>query len=78
MALIVPTRRVPLHRDLADPEPPPRHPVAELVMRPACAGMRISPQWDLRAVLLTNKLYCTRDRKPVTDVRNAFRALTFN
>ncbi|GAA4887270.1 cupin domain-containing protein [Streptomyces coeruleoprunus] len=29
-----PTRRVPLHRDVAAPEPPPTEPVAELVMRP--------------------------------------------
>ncbi|MFE9437028.1 cupin domain-containing protein [Streptomyces sp. NPDC006640] len=32
--LFGPTRRVPLHRDVADPEPPPDVPVAELVMEP--------------------------------------------
>ncbi|MGP3777151.1 cupin domain-containing protein (plasmid) [Streptomyces sp. SDT5-1] len=29
-----PTRRVPLHRDVAEPEPPPTEPLAELVMQP--------------------------------------------
>ncbi|MEU2956403.1 JmjC domain-containing protein [Streptomyces xanthochromogenes] len=32
--LFGPTRHMPLHRDVADPEPPPDDPVAELVMRP--------------------------------------------
>ncbi|MFK0287987.1 cupin domain-containing protein [Streptomyces sp. NPDC090499] len=32
--LFGPTRHMPLHRDIADPEPPPDEPVAELVMRP--------------------------------------------
>lgn len=32
--LFGPTRRMPLHRDVAEPEPPPDVPVAELVMRP--------------------------------------------
>ncbi|MFB6836996.1 serine hydrolase domain-containing protein [Streptomyces sp. NPDC056361] len=35
-------------------------------------GMWISPSQDRWAVLLTNKLYYTRDRQPLTDVRNAF------
>jgi hypothetical protein len=29
-------------------------------------------------VLLTNKLYYTRDRQPLTDVRNTFRQLVFS
>ena len=40
-------------------------------------GMWISPQQGRWAALLTNKLYYTRDRQPLTDVRNAFRALAF-
>ncbi|WP_369145128.1 serine hydrolase domain-containing protein [Streptomyces sp. R44] len=40
-------------------------------------GMWISPTQDRWAVLLTNKLYYTRDRQPLTDVRNAFRELAF-
>ncbi len=40
-------------------------------------GMWISPARGRWAVLLTNKLYYTRDRAPLTDVRNAFRALAF-
>ncbi|MFH8472532.1 serine hydrolase domain-containing protein [Streptomyces sp. NPDC018000] len=40
-------------------------------------GMWISPQQGRWAVLLTNKLYYTRDRQPLTEVRNAFRALAF-
>ncbi len=39
--------------------------------------MWISPAQDRWAVLLTNKLYYTRDRQPLTDVRNAFRELAF-
>ncbi|RZD77672.1 hypothetical protein C0Q63_31745 [Streptomyces albidoflavus] len=35
--LFGPTRHMPLHRDVADPEPPPDDPVAELVMRPGDA-----------------------------------------
>ncbi|MGK5627162.1 cupin domain-containing protein [Streptomyces sp. URMC 123] len=31
--LFGPTRRVPLHRDVAEPEPPPTEPIAELVLR---------------------------------------------
>ncbi|MEV5928630.1 serine hydrolase domain-containing protein [Streptomyces cellulosae] len=38
-------------------------------------GMWISPTKGRWAVLLTNKLYYTRDRGPLTDVRNAFREL---
>lgn len=34
--------------------------------------------WHRWAVLLTNKLYYTRDRQPLTDVRNAFRELAFD
>nr|BFD83378.1 serine hydrolase domain-containing protein [Streptomyces sp. Xyl84] len=40
-------------------------------------GMWISPTKDRWAVLLTNKLYYTRDRAPLTDVRNNFRELAF-
>ncbi|MFD7885288.1 serine hydrolase domain-containing protein [Streptomyces bauhiniae] len=40
-------------------------------------GMWISPHQGRWAVLLTNKLYYTRDRQPLTDVRNAFRELAF-
>ncbi|TXR99666.1 class A beta-lactamase-related serine hydrolase [Streptomyces sp. col6] len=40
-------------------------------------GMWISPTQDRWAVLLTNKLYYTRDRQPLTDVRNSFRQLAF-
>lgn len=40
-------------------------------------GMWISPTKDRWAVLVTNKLYFTRDRQPLTDVRNTFRELTF-
>ncbi|WP_329155890.1 beta-lactamase family protein (plasmid) [Streptomyces sp. NBC_01456] len=41
-------------------------------------GMWISPDQGRWAVLLTNKLYYTRDRQPLTDVRNAFRQLAFS
>ncbi|MFJ3904485.1 serine hydrolase domain-containing protein [Streptomyces sp. NPDC090025] len=40
-------------------------------------GMWISPAQDRWAALLTNKLYYTRDRQPLTDTRNAFRKLAF-
>ncbi|MHB9861053.1 serine hydrolase domain-containing protein [Streptomyces sp. YIM S03343] len=40
-------------------------------------GMWISPRQGRWAVLLTNKLYYTRDRQPLTEVRNAFRELAF-
>ncbi|MER7699117.1 serine hydrolase domain-containing protein [Streptomyces sp. NPDC096095] len=40
-------------------------------------GMWISPARDRWAVLLTNKLYYTRDRQPLTDVRNTFRQEAF-
>ncbi|MGX4691596.1 serine hydrolase domain-containing protein [Streptomyces sp. JNUCC 63] len=40
-------------------------------------GMWISPAVGRWAALLTNKLYYTRDREPLTDVRNAFRGLAF-
>ncbi|MER5492206.1 serine hydrolase domain-containing protein [Streptomyces sp. NPDC002490] len=40
-------------------------------------GMWISPQQGRWAVLLTNKLYYTRDRQPLADVRNAFCGLAF-
>lgn len=39
--------------------------------------MWICPQQGRWAVLLTNKLYYTRDRQPLTDVRNTFRTLAF-
>ncbi|MFF7191317.1 serine hydrolase domain-containing protein [Streptomyces sp. NPDC008222] len=41
-------------------------------------GMWISPAMDRWAVLLTNKLFYTRDRQPLTDVRDAFRQLAFS
>ncbi|MEV6480287.1 serine hydrolase domain-containing protein [Streptomyces sp. NPDC051576] len=41
-------------------------------------GMWISPRQQRWAVLLTNKLYYTRDRQPLTEVRNAFRAMAFH
>ncbi|WP_438290982.1 serine hydrolase domain-containing protein [Streptomyces sp. HUAS TT7] len=40
-------------------------------------GMWVSPRQGRWAVLLTNKLYYTRDRQPLTDVRNSFRAFAF-
>ncbi|AOW86919.1 serine hydrolase [Streptomyces olivaceus] len=40
-------------------------------------GMWLSPAKDQWAVLLTNKLYYTRDRQPLTDIRNRFRELAF-
>lgn len=40
-------------------------------------GMWVAPATDRWAVLLTNKLYYTRDRQPLADVRNAFRTLAF-
>ncbi|MGV9693969.1 serine hydrolase domain-containing protein [Streptomyces sp. NPDC003444] len=40
-------------------------------------GMWVSPTQDRWAVLLTNKLYYTRDRQPLTDARNAFRQESF-
>ncbi|WP_045562592.1 serine hydrolase domain-containing protein [Streptomyces sp. FxanaA7] len=41
-------------------------------------GMWISPRLQRWAVLLTNKLYYTRDRQPLTDIRNTFRVSVFN
>ncbi|MGW5659848.1 serine hydrolase domain-containing protein [Streptomyces sp. NPDC003758] len=41
-------------------------------------GMWISPRQHRWAVLLTNKLYYTRDRQPLTAVRNAFREIAFS
>jgi CubicO group peptidase (beta-lactamase class C family) len=41
-------------------------------------GMWISPTQERWGVLLTNKLYYTRDRRSLTDVRNAFRQLAFS
>ncbi len=40
-------------------------------------GMWLSPAKDQWAVLLTNKLYYTRGRQPLTDIRNRFRDLAF-
>lgn len=40
-------------------------------------GRWISPAKDRWAVLLTNKLYYTRDRQQLTEVRNTFRELAF-
>ncbi|GGU32314.1 serine hydrolase domain-containing protein [Streptomyces violascens] len=41
-------------------------------------GMWISPRQQRWAVLLTNKLYYTRDRQPLTGIRNAFRELSID
>lgn len=41
-------------------------------------GMWVSPRQQRWAVLLTNKLYYTRDRQPLTDIRNTFRELSFD
>jgi hypothetical protein len=43
-------------------------------------GDQVADVWtkDRWAVLLTNKLYYTRDRGPLTEVRKAFRELAFN
>ncbi|MBS2536274.1 beta-lactamase family protein [Catenulispora sp. NF23] len=40
-------------------------------------AMWVSPVRDRWAVLLTNKLYYSRDRGPITTVRNGFRRLVF-
>ncbi|MEV8018088.1 serine hydrolase domain-containing protein [Streptomyces sp. NPDC086554] len=40
-------------------------------------GMWISPRQGRWAVLLTNKLYYTRDRQPLTEVRNTFRTMVY-
>ncbi|MEV1009841.1 serine hydrolase domain-containing protein [Streptomyces sp. NPDC049881] len=40
-------------------------------------GMWLSPKTGTWAVLLTNKLYWTRDREPLTTIRNRFRELVF-
>ncbi|MFJ8044118.1 serine hydrolase domain-containing protein [Kitasatospora sp. NPDC096147] len=40
-------------------------------------GMWVSPRLGRWAVLLTNKVYVTRDREPMTTVRNRFRELAF-
>ncbi|MFQ6141692.1 serine hydrolase domain-containing protein [Streptomyces seoulensis] len=40
-------------------------------------GMWISSAEGRWAVLMTNKLYYTRDRAPLTDIRNTFRGLAF-
>lgn len=40
-------------------------------------GMWLSPEKDRWATLLTNKLYYSRDREPLTCVRNEFRSLAF-
>lgn len=41
-------------------------------------GLWVSPKHDRWATLLTNKLYYTRDREPIAEVRNAFRTLAFS
>jgi CubicO group peptidase (beta-lactamase class C family) len=41
-------------------------------------GMWISPKLGTWAVLLTNKVYLTRDREPLTGIRDRFRALVFS
>ncbi|MFC4009662.1 serine hydrolase domain-containing protein [Nonomuraea purpurea] len=40
-------------------------------------GMWISPKQNRWAVLLTNKLYYSRDRHPLKEIRNTFRTLVF-
>jgi CubicO group peptidase (beta-lactamase class C family) len=40
-------------------------------------GMWVSPSRGRWAVLLTNKVYYSRDRRPIADVRNGFRRLVF-
>ncbi|GAA4568987.1 hypothetical protein GCM10023193_51810 [Planotetraspora kaengkrachanensis] len=40
-------------------------------------GMWVSPRLGRWAVLLTNKVYYTRDKQPLTDVRDRFRSLVF-
>ncbi|MFF5971496.1 serine hydrolase domain-containing protein [Streptomyces sp. NPDC012769] len=40
-------------------------------------GMWISPKQQRWAILLTNKLYFTRDREPLTAVRNSYRETVF-
>ncbi|MFB8089806.1 serine hydrolase domain-containing protein [Streptomyces sp. NPDC055992] len=41
-------------------------------------GMWISPKRECWAALLTNKLYFTRDREPLTVIRNAFRVVALS
>lgn len=41
-------------------------------------GMWLSPKTGTWAILLTNKLYFTRDREPLTGIRNCFRELVFS
>jgi CubicO group peptidase (beta-lactamase class C family) len=41
-------------------------------------GMWLSPKRGTWAVLLTNKLYYTRDRQPLTDIRNTFRQIAMD
>jgi len=39
--------------------------------------MWISPKQQRWAVMLTNRLYYSRDREPLTRIRDAFRQLAF-
>ena len=41
-------------------------------------GMCIPPKLGTWALLLTNKLYCTRDCESLASIRNGFLALVFN
>lgn len=41
-------------------------------------AMWLSPKWNRWAVLLTNKLYFSRDRDPLMAIRNAFCTLAFS
>ncbi|WP_370131304.1 serine hydrolase domain-containing protein [Streptacidiphilus sp. EB103A] len=41
-------------------------------------GMLLSPKLGTWAVLLTNKVYFTRDREPLTSIRNSFCELAFS
>ncbi|MFE5698996.1 serine hydrolase, partial [Streptomyces erythrochromogenes] len=41
-------------------------------------GMWLCPRQGRWAVLLTNKVYYSRERQPISEIRNAFRALVFS
>ncbi|MFJ9158104.1 serine hydrolase domain-containing protein [Streptomyces griseoviridis] len=58
---------------------PGTHPADDIWVHYGFTGtaMWISPEQGRWAVLLTNKLYYTRERQPLTDVRNTFRGLAF-
>lgn len=65
------------------PEVPPSPRWSRVPTRSTCSGDTTRPsgthvpsrvRW---AILLTNKLYYTRDRAPLTGIRNSFRGLAF-